>query len=93
MHRLCHCQRLALAPQPIGALLGIGLGAIGQGRLLPGGVKPLAAVLAFFRPERGVDLPIIAADEFADFFFPLDHHRQRGGLHPTDGGQKKAAVT
>ena len=36
--------------------------------------------------------PIVAADEFANFFFALHHHRQGGGLHSAHRGQKKPAI-
>ena len=44
------------------------------------------------RGKTGVDFPVVAADEFADFFFALDHQGQRRRLHPADGGQKEAAA-
>ena len=55
-------------------------------------VKPLGGVAAGLRAKFGVDLKIVTADEFADLLFALDHHRQRGCLHPANRGQEKAAV-
>ena len=55
-------------------------------------VEPFAAVSTCGRSETGVDFPVVAADEFADQFFALDHHAQGGGLHPTHRGEEKTAV-
>ena len=63
-------------PDAVGALFGVGL-AVGVERrvgLFPVRVEPLARVLAGFGLEHAVDFPIVARDEFADFFFALDHH-------------------
>ena len=55
-------------------------------------VKPFGCVEAGLRAELGMDLKIVAADEFADLLFALHHHRQRGRLHPANRSQEKAAV-
>ena len=68
-----------------------GLRSIG-GSLFPCRIKPFARIEARFGGKSGVDFPVVAADELADFFLALDHHRQRGRLHPAHGRQKETAV-
>ncbi len=55
-------------------------------------VEPFGRVFARNGSKRGVNFPVIAADEFANFLFPLNHHRQRRRLYPAHGGQKEATV-
>ena len=56
------------------------------------GVEPFAGISAGLGGKAGVDFPVVAAHELPDQLFALDHHRQRGRLHPTDGGEEEAAV-
>ena len=79
-------------PDAVGALFGVGQ-AIGAGwRPLELWIKPFAGVGTGFSLKVAVDFPVVAADELADFFFALHHHRQGRGLHPAHGGQKEAAI-
>ena len=55
-------------------------------------VEPFGGIAARLRTEFSMDLEIVAADEFADLLLALDHHRQRGRLHPPDCGQKETTV-
>ena len=59
---------------------------------LPLRVKPFGRVIACLRAKGGVDFPVVAADKFADQFFALYHHAERGGLHAANGRQKEAAI-
>ena len=77
---------LCLRPQAVFFFLGV------VGVFFVRGVKPFGGVSARLRGKFGVDLKVIAADEFADLLLALDHHRQRGRLHPAHGGEEKAAV-
>ena len=56
------------------------------------GVEPFAGISAGRGGKAGVDFPVVAADELPDQLFALDHHRQRGRLHPTHGGEEKPAI-
>ena len=85
-HRLGNGLRLALAPDPVGLFLGV------LSVFFVFGVEPFGGVLAGLGGKAGVDFPVVAADELADQLFTLDHHRQGGGLHPTDGGQEEPAI-
>ena len=85
-HRVGDSLGLRLGPDAFGLELRVFLG------FFPLGVEPFTWVDARLRRKGGVDFPIVAADEFTNLFFALDHHGQGGRLHPTDGGQKKAAV-
>ena len=76
-----------LRPHAVGFLFGVVL------VFLVLGVDPLARVFTGGDLEIGVNFPVVAADEFANLLLALDHHTQRGGLHPAHGGQEKAAVT
>ena len=73
-------------PQAIRALLRV------VGVLLPFRIEPFAVVLSGLRRERCLDLPVGACHVFADFFFALDHDRQRRSLYTSDGGEKKPAI-
>ena len=86
-HRIGNGLRLTLAPDPVGFLLGV------LSVLFVFGIEPFGGVLAGLCGKAGVNFPVVAADELADLLFPLDHHRQRGRLHPPDGRQEKPAVT
>ena len=76
-------------PEAVGLELGVGGVASG---FFEARVKPLAGVAAGLGIKAGVQLPVVAALEGADFFFALDHHRQRRRLHPAHGGEEKTAV-
>jgi hypothetical protein len=80
--RIHNGLRLSSRPLAVGLLFGVFF-------FFPFGVKPLAWILPACRSEVGVDFPVVAADEFADLFFTLDHDRQGGRLHPAHGGQGK----
>jgi hypothetical protein len=84
-HRVGNGARLWLRPEAVGA--GFGVFAF-----LPLRVEPLAGVVAGLRGKARVHFPVVAAHEAADFFFALDHERERGRLHAAHGGQKEAAV-
>ena len=72
-------------PEAVGLVLGIVA-------LLEVAIEPLAFVLAGLGAEGGLDLEVVARHEAADLLFAFDHHGQRGGLHPADGGEVEAAI-
>jgi hypothetical protein len=75
--------RLRGLPQAVGAQFGV------VGVFLPGRVEPLADVLPA-SAARWRALPSSRAPRAADLLLALDHHRQRGRLHPAHGGQEEA---
>ena len=85
-HRVGNAAGAQGFPQAVGALLGVWLGPGCQSRALESRVKPAPGIVARLGRKSGVNLPVIAADEFADFFFTLNHDRERRRLHPADGG-------
>jgi len=84
-HRVDDGLRFGGGPLPVGFLFGVFF-------FFPGRVEPLAGIGAGSGGELGVDFPIVAAHELADLLFALDHHGQRGRLHPAHGGQEEAAI-
>jgi len=72
-------------PEAVGA----GLGVVAFLELR---VEPLAQVQASLGGKAGVHLPVVAHDELADLLLALHHQRQRGRLHPADGGQEEPAA-
>ena len=76
---------LLLVPQAIRPGLGILA-------LLPGRIEPFARILTRLGTEGGMHLPIVAADELADFLFPFDDDGQGWRLYAADGGQEEAAI-
>src|SRR5690606_31040477 len=66
-------------PQPLGAAIGLAVGA------LEAGVEPPTFVSARFGQERCPDFEVVARHEALDAFLALDDDGQRWRLHAADG--------
>ena len=93
-HRIGNCPRLSAGPETIGLQLGIGLGIVSiRGSTFPFRIKPFGRVGTGLSQKARVHFPIVSGKELANFFFALDHHRQRWRLHAAHCRQKETAVT
>ena len=60
--------------------------------LLPRGIEPFARIFARVGAKARMDLPIVAADKFADPLLALDHDGKRWRLHSPHRRQEEATV-